>query len=939
MTITSDLTEKRSPNSQLVAQLQSASIIISLITICLGSIVIIGWLFNIAWLKSIIANRVTMQFSTALGLSFGGISLLCWHQRQKRSNLVVLLSLYLLPISEIAFSLLTLIEYAYKGNLGTNWLFFPDSTTVIDALFRARMSPNTALNFLLWNTAILLLIQKYYFTAQLLVTLVAAIASVGLIGHIYDNPLLYGIDSATGMAIHTAVGFILLALAFLAACSERGWMRVITTEQAGGLMARWLLPLVVVIPPTLSGLFWFLFRGNVDELKLMIPLRIMLEMIIFGVIIWWIANKLNQIDRQKQEFSQRLLDTERRFRAIFDQTFQFIGLLTPEGTVLEANQTALDFGGISKSEVIGKPFWETHWWRISPQTQQQLQNAIAKAQTGAFVRYPVEVQGANQQTLTIDFSLRPLKNEAGEVVLLIPEGRDITQQQAALQEREQAELALQQSEARYKAIIEDQTELICRHRPDATLSYVNDAFCRYFGIHREQLIDRKYTPVVYEADRERVVQLVNSMNQSNPTVTIENRVVAQGKVRWTQWNNRLIFDAAGNECEYQSVGRDITALKEIEAKLRESEEKFRRAFEDAATGEALVAPDGKFMQVNRSLCEIVGYSETELLNKTFQEITHPNELNLDLSYIQQMLAGEIRTYQMEKRYFHKQGHLVWILLSVSLVRHIDGEILYFIAQIQDINQRKQAEVQLHKLVKELERSNQELDEFASVVSHDLLSPVRKQQMLVDLFQLEYSQVLDEQGQEYLSKMQGLNVKMEGLIRSLLAFARVTTQTKPFTLVSLNEIIKDVLYDLETEIAQTKAKIVVGNLPTIKCDRSQMCQLFQNLVQNALKFQARDQIPEIKIYQLLPQENTLQDNFYQIVVTDNGIGFESEQQEKIFTPFHRLHSYSKYKGTGLGLAICDKIVKRHHGAISASSEPQQGATFTICLPKHLLSSEL
>lgn len=500
--------------------------------------------------------------------------------------------------------------------------------------------------------------------------------------------------------------------------------------------------------------------------------------------------------------------------------------------------------------------------------------------------------------------------------------------QTVFQDRLKVEQALQQSKAKYKAIIEEQAELICRHRQDATVSYVNEAFCSYFGIKQEEIIDRQYTPVVYEVDRAKVTKAVRTMTPTNPTVMVENRVVAKGVVRWTQWNNRMIFSEAGDFIEYQAVGRDITDLKEIELKLRESEERFRRAFEDAATGEALVAPNGKFIKVNRSLCEIVGYSEQELLSKTFQELTHPDDLDLDLNYVQQMLAGEIRTYQMEKRYFHKLGYAVWILLSVSMVSDIDGKPIYFVAQIQNINQRKCAEVRLNALLKELERSNQELEEFASVVSHDLVSPLRKQLMLIDLISEEYGGILGEEGEEYLDKISGYNSSMKKLVDSLLAYARLTTKTQPFAPVALNEVIKDVLYNLEPEIAQIKAQIQVDKLPTIKGDRLQLNQLFLNLLQNALKFRHRDRVPEIKIKYRLEGER------HQIIVSDNGIGFEPEQQLKIFTPFHRLHSQSKYAGTGLGLAICEKIVNRHQGTIIAYSQINEGAAFIISLPSNI-----
>ena len=653
------------------------------------------------------------------------------------------------------------------------------------------------------------------------------------------------------------------------------------------------------------------------KLDLIIRAVIVLEISIFALIVWWMIRRLNRSDRQKQQYDRQLLASEQRFKAIFNQTYQFSGLLTPDGTLLEANQTALDFAGISRADAVDRPFWETYWWQISPQTQLDLRNAIAKAKTGEFVRYPVEVRGKDN-IITVDFSLRPVRDETGEVVMLIPEGRDISEQI-------KTERALEESKAKYQAIIEEQAELICRHRRDATISYVNDAFCAYFGIEKEEIIDREYTPVVYEADRAKVVQLVSTMTLENPTITVENRVVARGVVRWTQWNNRMIFDEAGNFIEYQSVGRDITTLKKIELKLRESEEKFRLAFEDAATGEALVAPNGTFTQVNRSLCEIIGYDEAELVGKSFQEITHPEDLDLDLSYVRQMLAGQIRTYQMEKRYFHKLGYVVWILISVSMISDLDGQPKYFIVQIQDIDRRKRSETKLDALVKELERSNQDLEDFASVVSHDLVSPLQKQLLLVDLVKEEYGAFLGKEGLDYFERIISYNFRMKNLVRSLLTYARITTKTQPFVLVNLNEIIEDVLDQLAPEIAQAEAEVEVSQLPTIKGDRLQLNQLFINLCENALKFRSCDRVVKIKI------ESNLEKDRHQIMILDNGIGFEAEQQLKIFTPFHRLHSQSKYRGTGLGLAICEKIVQRHQGQITAHSQLGRGATFTICFP--------
>ncbi|MGB3651238.1 MAG: PAS domain S-box protein [Rivularia sp. (in: cyanobacteria)] len=372
---------------------------------------------------------------------------------------------------------------------------------------------------------------------------------------------------------------------------------------------------------------------------------------------------------------------------------------------------------------------------------------------------------------------------------------------------------------------------------------------------------------------------------------------------------------------------DIVQLKQ-EGQSFEGE-LFRLAFNDAPIGMAVVALDGRWLKVNHALCEIVGYRETELLDKTFQEITHPDDLEKDLDCVRRMLAGEIRTYQMEKRYLHSSGYIVWILLSVSLVR--DRQPLYFIAQIQDITPRKQAEARLKSLLTELERSNRDLEDFASVVSHDLMSPLHKIQILSEYLQEDYSQVLDGQGIDYLQRIKKVKSRMQTLIEDLLSFSLVTTQGQSFVEVNLTKVVQGVVSDLQA-YTFTDAVLEVGELPTIVADSGQMYQLFQNIVGNSLKYHQPEITPIVKIYQTHKSQNQASDSPYEIVVEDNGIGFDEAHLDDIFEPCQRLHNANKYEGTGLGLAICRRIVERHKGSISAQSRLGEGAKFIISLPK-------
>ena len=262
-----------------------------------------------------------------------------------------------------------------------------------------------------------------------------------------------------------------------------------------------------------------------------------------------------------------------------------------------------------------------------------------------------------------------------------------------------------------------------------------------------------------------------------------------------------------------------------------------------------------------------------------------------------------------------------------LLMGLCGQIAVAINSRQLEIERRKAQEQLHAYTLELERSNQALQDFAYVASHDLQEPLRKVQAFGDRLKTRYKDKLDDRGQDYLNRMQNAAVRMQTLINDLLAYSRVTTKAQPFTSVDLNYIVKGVMSDLEVRIEQLGATIHVSELPTIDADQTQMRQLLQNIIGNALKFHRPGVPPIVNVSsQILSSSQVCK-----IDVSDNGIGLEEKYQERIFQVFQRLHGRSIYEGTGVGLAICRKIVERHGGTIKVSSIVGDGTTFTIILP--------
>ncbi|MGL5924354.1 response regulator [Chroococcidiopsis sp.] len=274
----------------------------------------------------------------------------------------------------------------------------------------------------------------------------------------------------------------------------------------------------------------------------------------------------------------------------------------------------------------------------------------------------------------------------------------------------------------------------------------------------------------------------------------------------------------------------------------------------------------------------------------------------------------------------------WTDFETELLGQLADQIGIAITQAQLLEQET-------RYSQELARSNAELQQFASIASHDLQEPLRKIQAFGNRLQEKYGELLSEQGCDYIQRMQNAAQRMQILIDDLLVFSRITTRAQPFVVVNLAKVAKEVLLDLEVLIQQTEAQVELSELPTIHADPLQMRQLLQNLIGNALKFGRKNEPPCVKIYsQIIDNREQLTENLLntylcQITVEDNGIGFDQKYCDRIFQVFQRLHGRSEYEGTGIGLAICRKIVERHGGSITAESTPSQGAKFIVTLPMH------
>ncbi len=362
---------------------------------------------------------------------------------------------------------------------------------------------------------------------------------------------------------------------------------------------------------------------------------------------------------------------------------------------------------------------------------------------------------------------------------------------------------------------------------------------------------------------------------------------------------------------------------EAEERLEEARTRLRLAFEHAPIGMALVAPDGRWLSVNPALCRITGYAEDELLARTFADITHPDDVDADAALAARVLAGELDSYELDKRYLRPDGEVVWVRLSVSVVRQPAGP--YFIAQVQDVTAARHADELRAQAAAELERSNAALEDLAHIAAHDLRTPLQTISGFSELLLRRHGQVLPGEAAEFARLIRDSARRCGELLDNLLSYARAGAAPGSREPVDPGEVVREVLTALRAQVDARGAQVSVGDLPRVAADRVQLAQLLQNLLANAIKFTPAGQRPAIRV------AGAREDGMVRLSVADHGIGIDPERAGGLFRMFARGESGPAYEGTGIGLAVCTRIVAAHGGRLWVDPAPGGGSVFSFTLP--------
>jgi PAS domain S-box-containing protein len=576
------------------------------------------------------------------------------------------------------------------------------------------------------------------------------------------------------------------------------------------------------------------------------------------------------------------------------------------------------------------------WWADSGKQLKPEEWASARAvmKGEGVLGQMLEIQRFDGTRAFILNSAMPVRDENGGIVGSAVAVQDVS-------ELRRVEQALKASEHKFKHIFEKSAFAAALTRlSDGIFIDVNQAFEKIVEYTREELLGKTTLALKMNPDADRREKIYSRLKEAGSLHDLEIAFITKsGQQRLFSVNiDRIDIDG---EAYLLNTGIDITERKQMEAALRRSAASLNRAQEIAHLGSWELELAENRLTWSDEVYRIFGLEPQEFAATydAFLERVHPDDRDaVDSAYSNSIREGKV-SYEIVHRIVQKStGEVRTVLERCEHIRDSEGKVIRSIGMVHDITERVQAEKtlqeythQLETYTHQLERSNQALQDFAYVASHDLREPLRKIQAFGELFYSRCQETIDAEGLSYLKRMRKAASRMEEMIDGLLAYSRVSTQGKPFQDVDMSLVAKGVIDDLDFYLEKTSGQVVVGELPTIQADSVQMHQLLLNLIANALKFHQADIPPVVRV-----ESRKAEEGWVEISVADNGIGFSAVQGKQLFVPFHRLHGRTEFDGTGMGLSICRKIVERHGGEICAESEPGKGSVFTVRLPVSQLS---
>jgi PAS domain S-box-containing protein len=491
--------------------------------------------------------------------------------------------------------------------------------------------------------------------------------------------------------------------------------------------------------------------------------------------------------------------------------------------------------------------------------------------------------------------------------------------------RVEAEKAIEQQKDFLRLLIDMNPDLIFVKDQQGKYVLVNEAFAKFYNTIPQEMVGKYPTDFTQDSDELKIFseQDSDAAKKNEAAIFSEMKLFNQGtgKDMYAQMVKRPIKSLSDNSTNILGIVNDITDIKSAEERLKQSEQLYRQIARNVPNSAILIFDkDMRFVLAEGALIGIISPPKEQIEGKTIYEATDALTLPDRERRYRAVLKGERLAEQ-----FEDGGRS--LLTNVLPIKDDQGHIIYGMAIILEITDLKMAQKELEEKASNLKRSNEELERFAYVASHDLQGPLRTITSYLQLLEQRYFASLGADAKDFITFSVSGAKRMQQLITDLLNYSRLNSVPRPYQNVNLNELIFVVTKNLESTIQSKGAIIEYSNLPVIFAEQYQLTQMLQNLIDNGMKF-VKDRSPHIKV------NCTETNDFWQISVSDNGIGIPDEFREKIFLIFQRLHTENEYPGTGIGLAICKKVADLHDGQIWFESVEGEGTTFYVTISKHL-----
>ena len=645
---------------------------------------------------------------------------------------------------------------------------------------------------------------------------------------------------------------------------------------------------------------------------------------------------------QEQVYS--LTSADRTYRLLVQTMNEGAATVSPRGVILDANPRLAAMSGRAVTDLVGTPVLDL----ATAPSRDELARLLDLG-AGGGSRGEIELSGPGGAAGPALLAASAFSLDGMMVRCLIL--TDLTAQRAAEQEAAMAREEIRAAAAHNRNLIEASPDPLIMIGPDGAITDVNTAAERATGQPRAGLLGQDFSGLFTDPQRARAGYEGAFRDGSVRDYALELRHRDGHATPMPVLYNASVYrDPSGRPLGVFAAVRDVTGIRRTEAALRESEARLRAVFDNAPAGMYDLTPSGEFVRVNPRFCEITGYSAEELVALPLGSIVHPDDLALDLAGTARMLAGEISSYPVVKRYLRKGGGVVWAEVNRAMVRAPDGSPRLIVGVARDLTAQREAEAQVRALTAELEarveqrteqlqRANENLRAFTYSVSHDLRAPLRTLSGFSEALADDYSGHLDEAGLGYLHRIMAASERMAALIDDLLQLSRVSRAEISLEPVDLSADVAEIAADLAAGSPGRQVRFRVQPGVRALADRVLIRTVLQNLVENAWKFTARRDGALIEFGTAAAgaggsgaggAAGAGSGTRICCYVRDNGAGFDPAYAGKLFQPFQRLHAVADFPGTGIGLASARQIVERHGGRIWAEGSEGEGAAFYFTL---------